>query len=162
MPTLNDHIGEYKKQMDKGSIKLAYRGLLKYLMGLRLYFKGKYPDFFVSGSLFLGTMDMTYFSFTHPLLKQKDLKIAIVFLHEQLRFEVWLAAVNKEVQNQYRKFFKEKGWDKYPLTDPGKGMDAIFKHTLVNKPDFNDLSALTGQIEKESLEFIQGIISFIS
>lgn len=99
MPTLNGHMGEYKKQLDKGRIQLAYRGLLEYILGLRLYFKEKYPDYFVSGSLYLGYMDMTYFSFTHPLLKQKGLKIAIVFLHEQLRFEVWLAAVNKQVQS---------------------------------------------------------------
>lgn len=162
MPTLNGHMGEYKKQLDKGRIQLAYRGLLEYILGLRLYFKEKYPDYFVSGSLYLGYMDMTYFSFTHPLLKQKGLKIAIVFLHEQLRFEVWLAAVNKQVQSQYREFFREKVWDKDPLTDPGKGVDAIFEHILVSNPDFDDLPALSAQIEKETHTFIHEVISFIS
>jgi hypothetical protein len=60
---------EYKKQLEKGAIKEAYRGLMDYFNALRLFFKNKYPDYFVSGSVYYGYMDMTYFSFTPGSLK---------------------------------------------------------------------------------------------
>lgn len=70
-------------------------------MTLRTHFHKKYPDAFVSGSIYYGYMDMTYFSFTPKSLQQRKLKIAIVFVHESFRFEVWLAAYNKQVQQNY-------------------------------------------------------------
>lgn len=51
-------------------------------MDLKTYFK-KYPDYFVSG-LNYGYMDMTYFSFLPGSLKNRKLKVAIVFIHETL------------------------------------------------------------------------------
>ena len=53
---------EFREQLQKGAIKEAYRGLLDYIMELKTYFKNKYPDYFVSGSIYFGYMDMTYFS----------------------------------------------------------------------------------------------------
>jgi len=41
-------------------------------------------------------MDMTYFAFTPSELKEKKLKIAIVYLHEQNRFDAWLGAVTEK------------------------------------------------------------------
>jgi len=33
MKSLNDSLTEYKKQLDKGDIQFAYRGLMDYMMG---------------------------------------------------------------------------------------------------------------------------------
>ena len=38
-------------------------------MELRTQLKNKYPDYFVSGSIYYGYMDMTYFSFFPESLK---------------------------------------------------------------------------------------------
>jgi hypothetical protein len=44
------------------------------------------------------SMDMTNFSFIPKSFKQRNLKIAVVFIHEAFRFEAWLAGYNKQVQ----------------------------------------------------------------
>src|SRR5512138_2856547 len=109
MSSFHESIGEYKRQLEKGSIQRAYRGLMDYMMGLRSYFENKYPDYSVSGSIYFGYMDMTYFSFFPKSLKLQGLKVGVVFVHCQFRFEVWLFGYNKGIQAKYWKLFKESG-----------------------------------------------------
>jgi hypothetical protein len=162
MGSFQEYINEYRKQLEKGAIKEAYKGLMEYIMGLRTHLKTKYPDYYVSGSIYYGYMDMTYFSFFPKSLKQRDLKIAIVFIHDAFRFEVWLAGFNKQVQTKYWKLFKESDWNKYHLVSTTKGVDSIMEYILVDNPDFSDLDALTKQIERETLKFIKDVESFLS
>jgi hypothetical protein len=153
---------EYKKQMEIGDIREAYRGLMEYLMGLRAYFSNKYPDHIVSGNLYNGYMDMTYFSFSPASLKLKKLKVAIVFIHDKFRFEVWLSAYDKHVQTKYWKLAKESNWNKYNIPPATKGYDSIIEHILVENPDFSDLDKLITQIESETLKFIKNVENFLS
>ena len=162
MEAFHEYMDEYRRQLEKGAIQKAYRGLMEYVMALRTHFQEKYPDYFVSGSIYYGYMDMTYFSFIPKSLQERKLKPAIVFVHEAFRFEVWLAAYNKQVQSKYWKLFKESGWNKYHLVPNTKGVDAILEHVVVDKPDFSDLDALTQQIESATREFIQDVESFLS
>jgi hypothetical protein len=162
MEPFHEYMDEYRKQMEKGDIKKAYRGLMEYIMDLRTHFKNKYPDYFVSGSIYYGYMDMTYFSFSPESLKSKKLKIAIVFIHDTFRFEVWLAGYNKQIQTKYWKLFKESDWNKYRIPSTTKGVDSIIEFILVDNPDFSDLDTLTKQIEKGTLKFIKDIENFLS
>jgi hypothetical protein len=161
METFQEFVIEYKKQLEKGAIQMAYKGLMEYVMALRTYFKNKYPDYFVSGSIYYGYMDMTYFSFFPESLKQRNLKVALVFIHDKCIFEVWLGGYNKQVQSRYWNLFKESDWKKYPIVPTTIGADAILEHTLVEHPDFNDLDALTKQIETGTLKFIEEVESFL-
>ena len=162
MEPFHEYIPEYQTQLKKGSIQKAYKGLMEYMLGLRTHFQKKYPDYFVSGSLYYGYMDMTYFSFFPGSLKDRGLKVAIVFLHEAFRFEAWLAGYNKQVQTKYWKLIKESGWDKYHLVSTTKGADSILEHVLVDNPDFSNLEVLTAQIESGTLGFIQDVESFLA
>ena len=162
MESFQENMNEYRKQLEKGTIQKAYKGLMEYIMALRTHFNNQYPDYFVSGSLYFGYMDMTYFSFFPQSLKNLNLKIAIVFIHESCRFEVWLAGFNKPVQTKYWKLIKESGWDKYHLVPTTQGVDSILEHVLVDNPDFSDLDTLTKQIERETLKFIKDVESFLS
>ena len=162
MESFHEYIDEYRKQLGMGKIQEAYRGLMEYVMALRTYFKNKYPDYVVSGSIYYGYMDMTYFSFFPKSLKNRNLKIAIVFVHDAFRFEVWLAGFNKQVQAKYWKLFKESNWDKYRIVSSTEGVDSIVEHILVDNPDFKDLDALTKQVERETLKFIKDVESFLS
>ena len=161
MGSFSEYMKEYRKQMERGVIKEAYRGLMEYLMNLRLYFKNKYPNYFV-GALYEGYMDMTYFSFSPKSLKDQKLRIAIVFIHDTVRFEVWLAGYNKEVQTKFWKLFKESDWDKYHIVPTTKGVDSILEYILVENPDFSDLDNLTEQIEKGTLKFVKDVENFLS
>jgi hypothetical protein len=162
MESFHEYINEYRKQLEKGAIKEAYKGLMEYIMSLRTHFKNKYPDYFVSGSIYYGYMDMTYFSFFPKSFKHRKLKIAIVFIHEAFRFEVWLAGNNKQVQSKYWKLFKESDWNKYHIVSTTKGVDSIVEYILVDNPDFSDLDTLTKQIERATLKFIKDVESFLS
>lgn len=162
MSSFQESMKEYKKQLQQGAIQQAYRGLMEYIMNLRTYFKNKYLDYFVSGSIYTGYMDMTYFSFIPKSLKHHSLKVAIVFVHEKFRFEAWLAAYNKDIQAEYWQLFSQKGWDKYQIVPSIEGVDAILMHGLVEDPDFSDLDGVTQQIENGVLTFIQDVEAFLA
>lgn len=161
MSTFQDDVIEYRGQMEKGAIQRAYKGLMEYMLTLRAHFEKKHPEFAIPGGLYFGYMDMTYFAIIPPALKERQLKIAIVFIHESCRFEIWLSAVNKQVQGKYWKLIKESSWDKYHLLPDLKGMDAIIDHVLVADPDFSDLNELTKRIEDATLKFIQDVEEFL-
>ena len=160
MEPFNQYMEEYKKEMKKGIITKAYKGLMEYILDLRTHFKNKYPNYFVSG-LYYGYMDMTYFSFSPGSLKDRKLKIAIVFIHETARFEVWLSGQNKEIQSKYWNLFKDKNWNKYKIVPSIEGYDSIVEHVLIADPDFSDLDKLTEKIEKGTLKFIQDVEEFL-
>lgn len=156
----HEYIEEYRKQLEKGVIQKAYRGLMEYIMDLHAYLKKKYPEHYVSG-IYNGYMDMTFFQFTPNTLHDRKLKVAIIFAYDAFRFEIWLAGHNKVVQDRYWKLFRESGWVKYRVVPSTKGADSIMEHVLVEDPDFNDLDALTKRIEKEALRFILDVEGFL-
>jgi hypothetical protein len=162
MESFHEYMAEYREQLRKGAVQKAYQGLMEYIMEVRTYFKNAYPTYFVSGNLYYGYMDMTCFAFIPESLKQRNLKVAIVFLHEAFRFEAWLAGYNKQVQAKYWKLFRESGWDAYKVVPATEGADSILEHILADNPDFRDLDALTKQIEKETLKFIRDIERFLT
>ncbi len=162
MESFVNYLPEYKKQLEKGAIQKAYKGLLEYILGLRTHLQNQYPDYFVSGSIYYGYLDMTYFSFFPGTLKERGLKTGVVFLHEQFRFEAWLFGYNKQIQNKYWKLIKDSEWNKYRLVPTIKGQDSIIESILVANPDFGDLEALTRQIEAGTLGFITDVESFLS
>ena len=162
MKSLGVYMTEYRKQVQKGDIVKAYRGLMETMTALKNRLAEKHPDYSVTGSLYFGYMDMTYFAFTPADLRSRNLKIAIVFVHETGCFEAWLAAGNRRIKAQYVQLFKEKGWDKTPITKAGKGVDAIIENVLDETPDFDHIDALFQKIEKGTLAFIRDIKAFLS
>lgn len=156
----SDYMEEYRIQLEEGYIQKAYQGLMKYIMDLRVHLKNKYPEYSLSG-IYYGYMDMTYFSFSPESLKNRKLKIAIVFVHETFKFEVWLAGSNKKVQKRYWELIKEGNWKEYHIPSTTKGVDSILEHVLVDAPDFSDLDGLTQQIEMGTLKFIEDVVNFL-
>ena len=161
MVSFHESMLEYRSQLKKGLIQNAYRGLMEYFGSLRSYFKKKYPDYAVSG-MYFGYMDMTYFAANPPQLKERKLKIAIVFLHKEFRFEVWLGGFNKTIQKTYWDLVRTNNWDKYHIPTSIKGIDSIVEYILVENPDFRDLDNLTKQIERGTIRFITDVESFLS
>ena len=154
MNTLDEHIKEYQKQLNKGHIQKAYTGIMAFMASVKSYLTDKYPDFSTS-SLYFGTMDMTYFAFTPIHLKEKKLKVAIVFLHEACRFEVWLAGSNRKIQSKVINQLSKKNLGEYQLSRVSPGIDSIIESVLVEKPDFDMPDALRYQIEEKTIEFIE-------
>lgn len=161
MASFNDSLAEYKKQLDKGEIQVAYRGLMDYMMHLKTHFRNRYPGFSVPGNLYQGYMDMTYFALYPEDLKKKKLKIAIVLIHDKMKFEIWLSGINKQIQTKYWNLLKLKDLGAYRLPGNLKGSDSILEYVLAENPDFSDPDALTRQIESETIKFIKDVEGLI-
>jgi len=161
MDSLNAKMKEYRKLLEKGTIQSAYQGLMAFFGQLKSHLKDKYPEYSISSSIYYGFMDMTYFSFTPKHIKDKKLKIAIVFVYETFQFAVWLAGANRDVQVRYRNLISDRGWDTYHLTENPRKTDYILDHILVEEPDFDDLDGLTDQIEDGVKTFILEITELL-
>ena len=162
MSSFQECITLYKRLLVEGSLQKAYKGILEYLLALRTVFEKKHPDWTVPGGLYTGYMDMRYFSIIPPSLKDRKLKIAVVFIHETCRFEVWLAGVNKGVQAEYWQMIKQNGWNMYKTVSTLQGADAIIEHVLVENPDFDDLDGLTKKIQGHVEKFIRDVETYLS
>jgi hypothetical protein len=161
MNSIREDMEEFREQLEKGYIQRAYRGLLAYLMGLRTHFRSRYGDSAVSG-LYQGTMDMTYFALFPASLKDRGLKIAIVFNYEAFRFEAWLAGSNRKVQRQYWESFKDSLWPDYRVVTPARGIDSIIECDLAIDFDLGDPQVLTAKIEDTTAAFIGDIERFLA
>jgi uncharacterized protein (DUF1499 family) len=157
----NDVIREYKNQLSKGIIQEAYKKIMKFMSDLSIYLKKRHPDYTLS-ALYFGYMDMTYFAFTPNDLKSKRLKIAIVYLHEQGRFEVWLSGTNRKIQAEYINFMRHKDIGGYKLSQVMPGVDSIIEATMVEEPDFDHPEELKKQIEKKTIGFIDDIVKLLN
>jgi len=159
---MQNSMQEFYEQLKKGAIQSAYRFLLDYLMRLRTHFQKTLPGYDVPGNIYQGYMDMTYFSIIPPKLKQHRLKIAVVFLYDAFRFEVWLSGYNRQVQAKYWQVFRDHGSGPYRLVDDPLKADSILEHVLVEDPDFSDPDALTRQIERGTLYFVADMEKFLT
>ena len=160
MESINESIKEYATQLRKGQIQKAYKGILTFMSEIRSYLESKYPDY-TAGNLYVGYMDMTYFAFTPVGLKNKKLKIAVVYLHEKGVFEVWLAGDNRKIQAEYIALMSSENIGIYKLSQVIPGVDSIIESTLVEEPDFDHPEALKRQIEKKTMAFVKDIISVL-
>jgi hypothetical protein len=160
MTTLNEEIREYVAQLGNGKIQKAYKGIMTLMSELRADLECRHPDYSTS-ALYLGTMDMTYFAFTPLQLKRKKLKIAIVFLHETCKFEVWLAGQNRQIQAEVIQRLSQRDLGNYKLSRIQPGVDAIIASVLVENPDFNHLEELKAQLELKTLKFTEDMISIL-
>lgn len=152
MESLNDQVMEYTSLLKRGQIQKAYKGIMTMMTDLRTYLVFKYPDY-SAGALYFGYMDMTYFSFTPADLKKKNLKIAVVYLHEENRFEIWLAGSNRKIQAEYISLLSKKNIGRYSLSQIQPGVDAIIAAIIIEQPDFDDPAVLKRQIEVAVKEF---------
>ena len=153
MKTLNDLIESYTHHLQQGEIQVAYKGIIEFLGKLRSEFIKKYPHYDVS-SIYQGYMDMSYFSLSTKSLKDKGLKIAVVYLHDKGDFEVWLSARNREILRKYKAILENKGTDHINLFHDESNEDAAIECTLISVPDFDNQALLMEKIEQGTEKFI--------
>ncbi len=160
MASLSEDVSEYNRQLRVGSIQRAYRGIISFMSGLRDMLATNHPDH-SAGSLYQGYMDMTYFSFTPPYLNERKLKVAVVYLHEGNRLEVWLAGGNRKVQAEYIELLKGHDLGGYELSRVAPGVDSIVEGVLAERPDFDDTDKLARSVEAGIILFsakMEGIV----
>lgn len=157
-----DSMSVFKKALQEGQIIQAYQGLMSYFRRLRGDFQDWFPEYEVPGNIYSGTLDMTYFSLLPPLLKERGLKIALVFVYERFQFEVWLSGRNREIQQEISRLIRQAGWQTYHLTSSPEKADSVLDHVLAAEPDFSDLAALTECIIQGTANFIRDVEGFLA
>jgi len=160
MGTLNDDVMKYTEELKSGYIQRAYRGIMAFMSEFKAYMEGKYPDY-ISSAVYFGYMDMTYFALTPPALRSLKLKTALVYLHEERRFELWLAANNRKIQEEYIDNLSKKDLMGYKLSKVSPGVDSIIEDIIVNNPDFDKKEELIKLIENKIDKFINDVLTII-
>lgn len=161
MKTLNELIDNYTYQVKQGDIQVAYKGILDYMGKLQRSFANNYEEYEVSSNLYEGYMDMSFVSLSTEILKEKGLKIVIVYLHEKGAFEVWLSGRNRKIIRSYRCIFNSVGFDDTAIFHDYDNEDAIIEYTLTAKPDFDNQNLLTEVIEKGTKRFIVAVTKLL-
>lgn len=104
-------------------------------------------------------MDMSYFSLNTKNLKDKGLKIAVVYLHENGNFEVWLSARNRAILKRYESVVNSIIADNITMFHDENNQDAIIEFTLTSNPNFDEQASLIDAIEQGIEKFITTITS---
>ncbi|MFD1031378.1 DUF7000 family protein [Metaplanococcus flavidus] len=157
MESLSKSLYEYGELLKVTDLQKAYKSLMQYIKELRRYFKEKYPEYEVSANLYLGYLDLTFFTITSKLAQQNQLKYMVVFRHDKMQFEVWLSGRNRAVMSKYHRKFSGHRMNKHSLTADDKGMSSIIETIVVEKPDFDNMTELTNQIDLGVISFIQEV-----
>ncbi|HSI66435.1 MAG TPA: hypothetical protein VK947_03405 [Planococcus sp. (in: firmicutes)] len=160
LKNVNQLIKDYTGHLQQGEIQAAYKVILEFIGKLRSDFIKKYPDNNI-GNMYQGYMDMTYFSLTTESLKDKGLKIAIVYLHEKGAFEVWLSARNRDTAKKYEAIINSDISDEINVFHDKANRDAIIECTLTATPNFEDQALLTAIIDQGVKKFVQAVSSHI-
>lgn len=160
MESMNSYINEYTNHLKNGQIQKAYKGIMSFMSGLRHYMESKYPEYVLS-ALYFGYMDMTYFAFTPMELKKRNLKIAVVYMHEQNRFELWLGGSNRKIQAEYIEKMRHMDIGEYKLSAINPGVDSIVEWQIIRQPDFDLAEELMKKVEIKTIEFIRNILSIL-
>ncbi len=156
--TLNDAVRAYTQQLNERPIQQAYRGIMAFMSQLKTRLERTHPDY-ASSAVYPGYLDMTYFALTPPGLKQRDLKLAVVYLHQECRFEAWLAGANRKVQADYVQLLSRRELGRFSLSHVQPGVDAIIASPLLEQPDFDHPEEMQSQIEATLAEFVRDIIT---
>lgn len=159
MKNLNQLIRDYTLCLQQGEIQVAYKGILEFMGKLRADFTKNYPHYDISNT-YQGHMDMSYFSITPTRLKDKGLKIAVVYLHEKGDFEVWLSARNRVIAKKYE-FVSSNSSDIIPIFHDDHNQDAIVECTLITMPNFENQALLMNDIELGTEKFVNVITGLL-
>lgn len=154
-------VAELERQLRKGMIQVGYRYLHDFISSLRLSLESRHPELAVSRSVYHGYLDMSYFAITDESLRLRKLKVAVVFNYDAFRFEIWLSAANKAVQEKFWKAFRKGGFDAYPVVDGLDGRDSILEQHIDDAEGFADPAGFMLRLEDSTIAFITEITGFL-
>lgn len=159
---VNDNdMQEFRRRLNDGSIQRAYRGIVSFMSHLRTIYASQ-PEAGAVSELYQGYLDMTYFALFPEVLKRRNLKLAIVFDYQKFRFEVWLAARNRQLQQHYWEMFSRNSYNQHPLAELAVGVDAIVSEVLAADCSFQDRDGLAVRIVAGVKSFERDIVAFLT
>lgn len=144
-----DLLSEYKELLQTTNLRECYQEFIKLFRYIRVSLEKSMPEYKFQGNIVENGMDYSYFLFTNKNLKEKGLKMAVVFVHSNFQFEVWLSGYNRNHQLKYYDLLKGKNIP-FELTDNPTRKDYILRVTLEGYVDLSDVSFLIKEIKSIS------------
>lgn len=159
--SLDKNLKIYQQFLQSTEIQSAYRELINFINHLANCFRKKFPEYEVAHGFYQGYLDLTFFTFTTRALNYHQLKIAVVFKHKDLNFEVWLSGRNRSIMSKFHKLFQSLDLHDYFLSVDETGMSSIVESLLITEPNFDDLNKLTHDIETGIYKFVEDMEKLI-
>ncbi len=131
-----DLLSEYKKLLQTTNLRKGYQEFIKLFRYIRAALEKSMPEYKFQGNIVENGMDYSYL-FTNKNLKEKGLKMAVVFVHSNFQFEVWLSGYNRNYQSKYYDWLKGKNIP-FELTDNPTRKDYILRVALEESVDLSD------------------------
>lgn len=149
-------LAAFKEAVAEGQIPRAYRTVQSFISQLRRHLGEVFPGARMSG-MYQGALDFTHFALTPPSLRQRRLKIVVVFNYSAFRFEAWLAGATRQVQHHHWDLLRDEHWPGDRVSTPGPGVNSIIERDLVSDCDFGDFEALNALIEAKTRAFLEDV-----
>lgn len=159
--SLSKALQVYHEALNKGDIQKAYQSILSFIFELKTELGQKYPKYAIS-QVYQGYMDMSYFAITPPELRAKKLKIALVYLHEANRFELWLSANNRKLQKEWIDILNQVENLDYRVSELGVGIDSIVEYIVHVSPNFEAKESLKQSLTINIDRFIKDMEGLIN
>ena len=113
------------------------------------------PDFRFQSSITENAMDYAYFSLTNPALKEKGLKLVVVFDHRNFQLEAWLSGANRTAQCRWA-----EQWRTCPppmeLTQEPNRTDFVVR--LPVETDLSDGKKTVAAVKEAAVQLLQIIL----
>lgn len=149
----SEYLETYKSLLATTELQLGYQEFIKLFRFLRIELEKELPDFSFSGNIVENNMDFAYFQLTDKDLREKGVKIQVVFVHKSFRFEVWVSGYNRKIQCSYYNKLKNQHL-KYYLNDNPERIDYIFKAEIENNIELHSGDIVISKIKPVVLEMI--------
>ena len=152
-----DLLLEYQELLQTTRLIACYREFIRLFRWVRVELEKRMPEYKFQGSITENGMDFSYFQFTSPELKEKGLKVAVVFIHRDFQFQVWVSGFNRRYQAHYCEVWKDQPLP-FELTGSPAQTDYILRAPLKEPANLSDGGALLDQIQtlaENLLQFVE-------
>lgn len=143
----------YKTLLETTELQEGYQEFIRLFRYLRIELEKELDDFSFSSRIVENRMDFAYFQLLSDELKEKGLKVQIVFVHKEYQFEVWISGYNRKIQCDYYNHLKDQKI-KYSLNHNPNRVDYIIKSKLPKDIDLSNCSTLTQKLKSEANEIV--------
>lgn len=157
MGSISDLIKDYGRLVRQGDILLAYQNIMRRMRALRVGIQKDFPEFNVAAQLYQGEMDVSYFTMAPDFLKDRGLKLGLVFVHEKSAFELWLWAKNKKVQEDYRQRLAKKDLTPFTISSDQWWVRSIIEWPILEDPSFDQSDKLMCDVEVAIINFLEAL-----
>ncbi len=111
---------EYARLMKNTDMQKGYQEFIRLFRYVHTELKRMMPEYTFTQNIAENRMDFAYFQASDAELKDRGLKLQVVFIHAECRFEVWLSGYNRQVQKRMRDIFVNAGCPYELCTDPAR------------------------------------------